>query len=215
MDKYSDARKKMIQDQLIKRGIKNQRVLDAMLKVPRHRFVLDDHADKAYNDSPLQINCSQTISQPYIVALMTELIEPKNSKVVLEVGTGSGYQTAILAELCQKVYSIERYEDLAQKAKKTLKNLGYKNIEIKADDGTVGWEENAPFDAVIVTAAAPKVPETLVAQLKDYGRMVIPIGPNFQQSLQLIKKRGDSYISKSICGCVFVPLIGKAGWKDS
>ena len=213
MDNFSDARKKMVQNQLIRRGIKDQRVLDSMLKVPRHLFIDEKHFDEAYKDSPLPIICSQTISQPYMVALMTELIEPNPEVVVLEIGTGSGYQTAILADICKKVYSIERHKKLTEKAKKVLKELGYTNIELKTDDGTIGWTEKAPFDAIIVTAAAPRVPEILVNQLNYRGRMVIPIGPQFQQTLELILKRGDSYISKSICGCVFVPLIGKEGWK--
>lgn len=212
MDQYFDARKKMVEEQLIKRWIKNQHVLDAMLKVPRHLFIDRKYVNEAYDDSPQPINCSQTISQPYIVALMTEAIEPDKKMKVLEIGAGSGYQTAILAELCKKVYSVERHKELVDEAKKVLKNSGYKNIQIKTDDGTIGWVEKAPFDAIIVTAAAPEVPESLVKQLKDRGRMVIPVGPQYQQSLELISKRGDSYIKKTICGCVFVPLIGKNGW---
>ena len=212
MDQYFDVRKKMVEEQLIKRGIKNQPVLDAMLKIQRHLFIDRKYLNEAYDDSPQPINCFQTISQPYIVALMTEEIEPDKKMKVLEIGTGSGYQTAILAELCKKVYSVERHKELVAEAKKKLKNFGYKNIEIKTDDGTIGWAEKAPFDAIIVTAAAPEVPETLVKQLKDRGKMVIPVGPHFQQNLELISKRGDSYINKIICGCVFVPLIGKNGW---
>lgn len=212
MDEFYDARKKMVEEQLIKRGIKNQQVLDTMLKVQRHLFVDSKNLKEAYCDSPLPINCSQTISQPYIVALMTELIEPGKNKKVLEIGTGSGYQTAILAELCKKIFSIERHKILAEKAQKKLESLGYKNIQIKTEDGTIGWKDKSPYDAIIVTAAAPEVPDALVKQLKDRGKMVIPVGPHFQQNLELISKRGDSYISKTICGCVFVPLIGKNGW---
>ena len=212
MDEFYDARKKMVEEQLVKRGITNQQVLDTMLKVQRHLFVDNKNLKEAYSDSPLPINCSQTISQPYIVALMTELIEPDKNKKVLEIGTGSGYQTAILAELCKKIFSVERHKILAEKAQKKLKSLGYKNIQIKTEDGTIGWKDKAPYDAIIVTAAAPEVPDALVKQLKDRGKMVIPVGPHFQQNLELILKRGDSYISKTICGCVFVPLIGKNGW---
>ena len=213
MDEFYDARKKMVKEQLVKRGIKNQQVLDTMLKVQRHLFVDSKNIKKAYSDSPLPINCSQTISQPYIVALMTELIEPDKNKRVLEIGTGSGYHTAILAELFKKIFSVERHKTLADKAEKKLKSLGYKNIEIKAEDGSVGWKDKSPYDAIIITAAAPEVPDILVEQLKDRGKMVIPVGSHFQQNLELICKRGDSYITKIICGCVFVPLIGKAGWK--
>ncbi len=213
MDEFYDARKKMVEEQLVKRGIKNQQVLDAMLKVQRHLFVDSKNLKEAYSDSPLPINCSQTISQPYIVSLMTELIEPGKNKKVLEIGTGSGYQTAILAELCRKIFSVERHKILADKAQKKLESLGYKNIQIKTEDGTIGWKDKSPYDAIIVTAAAPEVPDALVKQLKDRGKMVIPVGPHFQQNLELISKRGDSYISKTICGCVFVPLIGKGGWK--
>jgi len=213
MDKFFSARKKMVEDQLIKRGIKNQKVLDTMLKIPRHLFVNEKDQKDAYNDSPLGINCSQTISQPYIVALMTELIEPDKNKKVLEIGTGSGYQTAILAELCSTIFTIERHKELTDKSEKKLKRLGYNNIQFKTDDGTIGWIEKSPFDAIIVTAAAPEVPDNLVKQLKDQGRIVIPVGTHFQQTLELILKRGDSYINKTICGCVFVPLIGKLGWK--
>jgi len=214
MDEFFHARKKMVEEQLIKRGIKNQHVLNTMQKVQRHLFLDKKNLKEAYKDSPLSIDCSQTISQPYIVALMTELIEPSMNKKILEIGTGSGYQTAILAELCNRIYSVERHKTLAVKAEERLKSLGYLNIQIKADDGTIGWQDEAPFDAIIVTAAAPEVPDALIKQLKDRGKMVIPVGPHFQQNLELISKRGDSYINKIICGCVFVPLIGKGGWKE-
>ena len=205
----------MVEKQLKKRGIKNKAVLDAMALVPRHIFLEKKHWSHAYSDSPVPIDCSQTISQPYMVALMTELTEPGKDKSVLEIGTGSGYQTAILAEVFAKVFTIERHEPLAQRARQILTDLGYDNISVKIDDGTVGWGEKAPFDAIIVTAAAPQVPDSLVKQLKNTGKMVIPVGSQFQQTLQLVEKRGDSYISKNICGCVFVPLIGKQGWEGS
>lgn len=214
MAEFFADRKKMVEEQLVKRGIKNQQVLNTMEKVQRHLFVDKNTLKEAYKDSPLSIDCSQTISQPYIVALMTEQIEPSKNKKILEIGTGSGYQTAILAELFRFIYSVERHKPLADKAEERLKHLGYKNIRIKTADGTVGWNEKAPFDAIIVTAAAPEVPDELVKQLKDRGKMVIPIGPHFQQNLEVISKRGDSYINKTICGCVFVPLIGKGGWKE-
>ena len=214
MDQYFDARMRMVEDQLTRREIKDQKVLDAMRKVKRHLFVDKKNWDKAYDDTPLSIPCSQTISQPYMVALMTEAIKPTGDKVVLEIGTGSGYQTAILAEICKQVYSIERHADLAAQTQALLQDLDYKNIEIKVDDGSLGWQEKAPFDAIIVTAAAPEVPESLVDQLADRGKMVIPVGAQHRQNLELVLKRGDSYIKKTICGCIFVPLIGKGGWAE-
>ncbi len=214
MDPYADARMKMVEDQLVKRGIANQKVLEAMRKIKRHLFVNEKEWDRAYDDTPLSIPCSQTISQPYMVALMTELIEPDENKTVLEIGTGSGYQTAILAETCKQIYSIERHQELAEQAINVIKKLGYLNVEIKTDDGTVGWKEKAPFDAIIVTAGAPGVPDILVEQLNERGKMVIPVGTHYRQNLELVQKRGDSYIKKTICGCIFVPLIGRGGWAE-
>ncbi|MFZ5518378.1 MAG: protein-L-isoaspartate(D-aspartate) O-methyltransferase [Candidatus Zhuqueibacterota bacterium] len=214
MNQFFDAREKMVAEQLANRGISNQDILKTMRKIERHFFVDKKYWGKAYEDSPLPIPCSQTISQPYMVALMTELIEPNKSKRVLEIGTGSGYQTSILAELCKQVYSIERHQELADSAFKLLTHLGYRNIEITTTDGTLGWPEEALFDAIIVTAGAPGVPEHLVNQLKDGGRMVIPVGSAYQQDLLLVTKRSDSYITKTICGCIFVPLIGSKGWGE-
>lgn len=214
MDPYYDARLKMVQEQLIRRGIKDQKVLDAMRKVNRHLFVDKKHWEKAYSDTPLSLPCSQTISQPYMVALMTELIEPDEDKSVLEIGTGSGYQAAVLAEICKKVYTIERHPELAEQAKELLGDLGYTNVEIKSGDGTAGWKEKAPFDAIIVTAGAPEVPDVLVNQLTARGMMVIPVGTHYRQYLELVKKRGDSYIKETVCGCIFVPLIGEGGWAE-
>ena len=214
MDQYVDARMKMVEDQLVKRGIRNQAVLEAMRKIQRHLFVTEKEWDRAYDDTPLSIRCSQTISQPYMVALMTELIEPDENKKVLEIGTGSGYQTAVLAETCKQVYSIERHEELAEQSKSVLKKIGYQNVKIKTDDGTAGWKEKAPYDAIIVTAGAPEVPDIFVEQLIDRGIMVIPVGTHYRQNLELVQKRGDSYIKKTICGCIFVPLIGRGGWAE-
>ena len=213
MDNFEKSRKKMVKEQLIARGIHDERVLKAMGKVDRHLFVTSNDKSKAYNDKPLTIDCSQTISQPYMVALMTQLLELKGNEQVLEIGTGSGYQTAILAELASQVYSVERHVSLAENAKILLQELGYENIHIKTGNGTLGWPEAAPFDGIIVTASAPEAPEELIEQLRNYGRLVIPIGSRDQQELTLIQKRGDSYISKPICGCIFVPLIGKQGWE--
>lgn len=212
MKDFSDARERMVQDQLVRRGIRDERVLEAMRKVKRHLFVAEKNWDKAYDDSPVIIECSQTISQPYMVALMTELLQLKGNEKVLEIGTGSGYQTAILAELAKKVYSIERHALLVEQAKVLLTDLGYRNIDLRTGNGTLGLPEKAPFDAMIVTAGAPEVPDELVSQLKQRGRLVIPAGSTAQQTLMLVSKRGDSYVSKSICGCIFVPLIGIKGW---
>ncbi|MDZ7376365.1 MAG: protein-L-isoaspartate(D-aspartate) O-methyltransferase [candidate division KSB1 bacterium] len=214
MNQLNDARRRMVHDQLVRRGIRHPAVLRAMRKIKRHLFVDEKDWERAYDDTPLSIPCSQTISQPYMVALMTELIEPEKNKKVLEIGTGSGYQTAILAETCGQVYSIERHRELADRAQQILRALGYSNVEIRCGDGTMGWPEHAPFDAIIVTAGAPEIPETLVQQLVEGGLMVIPVGSQYRQNLELIKKRGDSYITKTICGCIFVPLIGKEGWKE-
>ncbi len=213
MDNFENSRKIMVKEQLKARGIHDERVLEAMGKVGRHLFVMANDKSKAYNDKPLNIDCSQTISQPYMVALMTQILELQGNERVLEIGTGSGYQTAILAELTAQVYSVERHASLAKNAKTLLHDLGYENVHIKTGNGTLGWPEAAPFDAIIVTASAPEPPEELVDQLHNYGRLVIPIGSRDQQELTLIQKRGDSYISKSICGCIFVPLIGKQGWE--
>ena len=214
MDPYADARMKMVEEQLVRRGIENPSVLEAMRKIKRHLFVVEKEWDRAYDDTPLSISCSQTISQPYMVALMTELIEPNEKKTILEIGTGSGYQTAILAETCKQVYSIERHPELAEQARNTLKKLGYRNVVIKTDDGTVGWNEKSPYDAIIVTAGAPEVPDILIEQLQDHGIMVIPVGTHHRQNLELVQKRRDSYIKKTICGCIFVPLIGRGGWAE-
>lgn len=214
MEDFKDARERMVQEQLIKRGIRDELVLNAMRKVNRHRFVSEKNWDKAYDDTPIAIDCSQTISQPYMVALMTELLKLTGHEKVLEIGTGSGYQTAILAELAREVYSIERHVSLVEQAKLLLAEIGYTNIKIRAGNGTLGWPEKAPFEAMMVTAGAPEVPDELINQLSDYGRLVIPVGSTHQQDLLLVSKRGDSYISKSICGCVFVPLVGRKGWEN-
>lgn len=214
MDPYTDARLRMVEEQLIRRDITDRQVLDAARRVKRHLFIDKKYWDKAYDDTPVAIPCSQTISQPYMVALMTQLIQPTKDKTVLEIGTGSGYQTAILAETCRQVFSMERHAELASRTEQLLRELGYHNIEIKVGDGSLGWPEKAPFDAIIVTAAAPEIPEKLVEQLADRGKLVIPVGSQYRQQLQLILKRGDSYVTKSICGCVFVPLIGQGGWAE-
>lgn len=204
----------MVQEQLIPRGIKNHRVLDAFYRIERHKFIPEDLRNSAYADFPVPIGEGQTISQPYIVALMTEYLGLTGKEKVLEIGTGSGYQTAILSELAGEIYSIERFELLAEKAQDILSGLGYKNIKVKAGDGTLGWEEAAPFDRIIITAANPKVPLPLIEQLADNGKLILPLGESFSQVLTLLEKKEGKLKSTDICGCVFVPLVGKYGWKN-
>ncbi len=207
---YQEKRGKMVFEQIEARGIENEEVLEAMRKIPRHKFVSDKYKSYAYRDTPLPIECGQTISQPYIVALMSELLKPKKEDKVLEVGTGSGYQSAVLSLIVEKVYTIEIFEELGISAKKRLKDLGYDNIEVKIADGYYGWEENAPFDCIIVTCAAGYVPPPLLEQLKEGGKMCIPVGPPFLvQTLMLIEKKDGKIISRNICPVRFVPLLGE------
>lgn len=210
---YEIARKRMVESQLIARGIADRLVIEAMLKVPRHIFVEEAMSAQAYSDSPLPIGEKQTISQPYMVALMTELLQLNGSEKVLEIGTGSGYQAAILATITRRVYTIERIRSLALRARKALDSLGLLNVNIKIDDGTGGWESEAPFDAIMVTAGAPEIPQTLISQLQVGGRLVIPVGDQFEQTLVRVTKRDDgSVIRENSVGCRFVKLIGKFGW---
>lgn len=213
-DIYRVARERMVETQIKARGIKDERVLKAMLKVPRHLFVPPSLRDQAYGDFPLPIGEGQTISQPYIVALMTEALELKGKERVLEIGTGSGYQTAILAELATWVYTIERYSSLQEKAKAILFELGYKNISFRVGDGTLGWPEASPFDAIIVTAAAPQIPSPLIEQLADGGRIVIPVGDEFSQMLIKGIKKGGTLHTKSLEPVRFVKLVGEYGFKE-
>ncbi len=213
-EEYRLARERMVNEQIYARGIRDKRVLNAMLKIPRHLFVDKGLRNSAYSDHPLPIGEGQTISQPYIVALMTEALGLKGNEKVLEIGTGSGYQTAILAELCREVYTIERIPSLSIKAQKLLKSLGYNNIHFKIGDGTKGWEEHAPYDGIIVTAASPEVPQPYLDQLADGGRLVIPIGDEFSQDLLVIIKEKGRFREKSLGGCRFVKLIGDYGWKE-
>jgi protein-L-isoaspartate(D-aspartate) O-methyltransferase len=185
-----------------------------MGKIQRHLFVEEALVGEAYNDHPLPIGHKQTISQPYIVALMTEALELTGKEKVLEIGTGSGYQTAILAELSAQVYTVERIEPLLERSKSLLQSLGYTNIYFKAYDGTLGWEDFAPFDAIMVTAGAPKVPDPLLKQLADGGRMIIPIGNKYSQDLIKVTRVKDRFVEKNLGGCRFVDLIGEHGWKD-
>jgi len=211
---FTIARKRMVKNQLAPRSIKDERVLQVMGKIPRHLFIEEALAGEAYNDHPVPIGEKQTISQPYIVALMTEALELEGNENTLEIGTGSGYQTAILAELSSKVYTIERIKSLLVKARKILAQLGYKNILFNAFDGTMGWSEYAPFDAIMVTAGAPSPPKALIDQLADNGRMIIPVGDRYSQELIKIVRKGKSLEQKSLGGCRFVNLIGIHGWHD-
>ncbi len=204
----------MVETQLAARGIRNRRVLDAFLEVPRHRFVEEYLKYKAYDDYPLTIGYGQTISQPYMVALMTEALSPSPTDRVLEIGTGSGYQAAILSRLCAQVYSVERIAALATRARKVLDELGYYNIHIRVGDGTLGWSQEAPFDGIVVTAGAPHVPEALVDQLAVGGRLVIPVGDQSMQDLKRCTRTPQGVREESLGGCRFVRLIGKNGWQD-
>jgi protein-L-isoaspartate(D-aspartate) O-methyltransferase len=202
----------MVEAQLRQRGIRDERVLTAMAKVPRHEFIGAPYRDQAYDDNPLPIGQGQTISQPYIVALMLELLAPTPNQTVLEVGTGSGYQTALLAELAFHVDSIERQPALAAVAGEVLQSLGYANIALHVGDGTLGLPHRAPFDAIIVSAASPQLPPTLFAQLKDAGRLVVPVGPpEAQELLLVVNEQGIPVISRQV-PCRFVPLIGDHGY---
>lgn len=204
----------MVDTQIVERGIRDKRVIEVMKKVPRHLFVPEDIIDEAYDDRALPIGYGQTISQPYIVALMTELLELKGDEKVLEIGTGSGYQAAILAELVKEVYTIERIEPLAEQAKKRFERLGYKNIKLYIKDGTEGLSEEAPFDRIIITAATPDIPQPLVDQLKEEGIIVAPVGERYsQQMLKAIKKAGKLE-RHYLIPVAFVPLIGKYGWES-
>jgi len=204
----------MVEEQIVSRGIKDPRVIAAMKKVPRHLFVEEALQSQAYSDHPLPIGEKQTISQPYMVALMTEALQLKEKEKVLEIGAGSGYQTAILAELAEKVFSIERIRSLAIKARQLLYELGYFNVEIKIFDGTHGWMEEAPFDAIIVTAGAPDIPQPLLDQLAIDGRLVIPVGDAYAQDLMRVTKTKEGIKKEELGGCRFVKLIGKYGWES-
>ncbi len=202
----------MVRDQLIARGITNGRLLEAMGELPRELFVSSPLREQAYEDGPLPIGNEQTISQPYVVALMTQCLELKGDETVLEVGAGSGYQTAILAKLARRVYSVEKYSGLAGAAREVLGNLEIENVEITVGDGSVGWVEHAPYDGIIVTAAAPAMPAPLLPQLRARGRIVIPIGSRYDQYLEVWQRRGDAWHIEKSLPVRFVPLVGEWGW---
>jgi protein-L-isoaspartate(D-aspartate) O-methyltransferase len=209
---YQKARAKLIEH--ISSDIEDQRVLQVMARLPREKFVLPEIRRQAYEDRPLPIGCEQTISQPYIIALMTEALELKGREKVLELGTGSGYQTAILAELARQVISVERVLTLAESARKVLAELGYKNIEIHVAGETLGWPQDAPYDAIMVTAGAPGIPDDLLNQLAIGGRMVIPTGSRYLQELCKVTRRQDGNTVQNLGGCRFVSLIGKNAWEN-
>lgn len=212
---FKSLQEEMITQQIMRRGVVTPRVIEAFKKIPRHLFVPEQFQSHSYNDHPLPIGEGQTISQPYIVALMTDLLDLSGEDKVLEIGTGSGYQAAILAELGKEVYTVERHKLLAERAEKIFKELNYQNVKVLVGDGTKGWKEFSPYQKIIVTASAPDVPQPLFIQLDEMGKLVIPIGGRWSQDLILIEKRKGKMIRKSVCGCVFVPLIGEYGYGDT
>lgn len=213
-DPFRELRLAMVERQLVRRGIRDERVLAAMRAVPRHRFVPEKLAQFAYDDRPLDIGLRQTISQPYIVALMTELLEPRHTDRVLEVGTGSGYQAAVLASLVSEVFSVERLPELADAARERLTALGYGNVVVRWSDGTCGWAGAAPYDGVVVTAAAPHMPSALEEQVAEGGRLVCPVGTRRAQRLVKLVREGGRFREIDSIDCVFVPLIGEDGWEE-
>jgi protein-L-isoaspartate(D-aspartate) O-methyltransferase len=215
MEDYAAARRKMIEKQLAARGIGDLRVLSAMEQVPRHLFVPESLRYEAYDDNPLPIGHGQTISQPYMVALMTELLDLHGQERVLEIGTGCGYQAAVLSRLCELVYTIEMIRPLSENARRILGQCGYDNISFKVGDGTLGWPEEAPFEGIIVTAGAPDIPYTLVDQLAMDGKLVIPVGDRFSQTLKRAIKTKTGLQIENHSGCRFVDLVGKYGWNKS
>ena len=211
---YSQRRNTMVENHIAARGIRSQLVLDAMRAVPREDFLPEDLREFAYKDAPLPIAEGQTISQPYIVALMTEALALKGGETVLEIGTGSGYAAAVLAQIAENVYTVERIGQLAETAAKLLSDLGYRNVHVQHADGTRGWEDHAPYDAIVVTAGGPEVPESLRSQLKIGGRLVIPVGadPRLQELVRVTRTSEEQYKTDNIAGVRFVPLLGEQGW---
>jgi protein-L-isoaspartate(D-aspartate) O-methyltransferase len=214
MSEYAGEREWMVEQHLRRRGITDERVLAAMRRVPREWFVPPELRERSYADSAVSIGAGQTISQPYIVALTTQALEAAPGHRVLEIGTGSGYQTAILAELGAEVFTIERIAALSLRARGILDAQGYDHIHFRIGDGTLGWPDEAPFDRIVVTAMAPELPQALFRQLRETGRMVMPIGMAEQQRLELITKSAGKPVSHVLCGCLFVKLIGEQGWSE-
>lgn len=208
-------RQEMVERQLRKRGIRDERVLAALLSVPRHEFVPPEFAAEAYTDRPLPIGHGQTISQPFMVAAMAEALELSGGECVLEIGAGSGYQAAVLSLLAREVHTVEMQEDLATQSAERLRRLGYGNVHVHVGDGTLGWPEEAPFEAIVVTAAAPEIPPPLAAQLANGGRLIIPVGTAEEQRLLRVEKCGHALSTRPLYHCRFVPLLGQYGWKPS
>lgn len=210
---YALSRRRMVQEQIQARGIGDQRLLKVLAEVPRHLFVDEALRSQAYNDHPLAIGEGQTISQPYMVALMTDALGLTGGEKVLEIGTGSGYQTAILAKLCDWVFSIERLGSLSRRAQRVLEQVGVFNVNLIVGDGSKGWPAEAPFDAIMVTAGSPQVPQPLLAQLKEGGRLVVPVGDRYLQTLYRLTRRGQEFTQEDLGGCRFVDLVGEHGWR--
>jgi protein-L-isoaspartate(D-aspartate) O-methyltransferase len=208
-----EARARMVDEQIAARGVRSGRVLDAMRRVPRHLFVREELRDRAYDDTPLPIGDDQTISQPYIVALMAEALELSGEERVLEIGTGSGYEAAVVAELCRELYSVERVPRLAEKARRLLRSLGYENVRLRVGDGSVGWPEEAPFEGIVVSAGARRIPRPLVEQLQMGGRLVLPMGEENSQTLVRLRKTERGLREECLGECRFVKLIGTYGWE--
>lgn len=209
---FEDQRRRMVQEQLEARGITDKRLLEAFRKVPRHLFVPQELQREAYEDHPIPIGCGQTVSQPYMVALMVQLLRLQGHERVLEIGAGSGYQLTILAELALEAYSVERLPELATHALRRLEQLGYLNVHLTSGNGSLGWPEHAPYDGIVVAAGAPTMPQPLIDQLGDGGRLVIPVGSHQAQTLTVVEKRGNELRVTEVTSCVFVPLIGEQGW---
>jgi protein-L-isoaspartate(D-aspartate) O-methyltransferase len=213
-DRFRQEREEMVRVQIESRGIRSSQVLEAMRQVPRHRFVPQEHWEKAYADGPLPIGLGQTISQPYIVGAMTDMLALRGNENVLEIGTGSGYQAAVLGMLARSVHTVERHADLAQNARELLDRLGFENVFVHTGDGTLGWPPAAPYQAILVTAAAPRIPQPLIDQLDDGGLLVIPVGGQQGQDLERWRKSGGKFYRESFFPVAFVPLRGQFGWQD-
>jgi protein-L-isoaspartate(D-aspartate) O-methyltransferase len=211
---FTWAREKMVQEQIVGRGIKHRRVIEAMRKIPRHFFIDAGIINRAYNDCALPIGEKQTLSQPYMAARMVEALELRGQEKVLEVGTGSGYQTALLAELCFNVFSVEKVRNLARRAREVLDKLEYHNIAIHVGDGTIGWSEHAPYDAIIVAAASPELPAPLLEQLSMSGTLIIPVGDEQTQILTRVRRSASGFVEEQLGECKFVKLIGKYAWHE-
>ncbi len=213
-DEFESQRERMVQEQIVRRGVHDKRVLAAMRAVPRHLFVPEDQRQWAYSDGALRIEMGQTISQPYIVALMSAALRLQGDEKVLEVGTGSGYQAAILGYLAAEVHTIERHPPLAEQARRVLKSLGLTNVHVHTGDGSLGLPDFAPYQGIMVTAAAPKVPQPLLHQLDEGARLVIPVGDRYSQFLEVWQRKGETFSSEAITAVAFVPLVGQEGWEE-